>query len=291
LPLPLRWPQNSAGEQDQDQVQMKMARFAAAALLAVVIAVTTFAQAYAAVPEYSVVIVRTYPHDPQAFTEGLIYKDGFLYESTGRNGQSSIRKVMLNTGKVVQHHDLDRQYFGEGIVDWNDRLIGLTWKSETGFVFDLGTLNQLSDFHYPGEGWALTQDGSRLIMSDGTSDVRFLDPDSLSETGRIHVTCDGQAIRNVNELEWVKGEIYANVWLTNLIIRINPQTGKVVGIVDVTDLAKRSGGDKSEKVPNGIAYDKAADRLFMTGKLWPALYQVRLTPRPGNHNLCRSLPQ
>jgi glutamine cyclotransferase len=280
---PDRW------NQVREHGEMKAGRFRTAILVIVVIVATAVVRTHAAVPEYSVAIVKTYQHDPLAFTEGLFFKDGFLFESTGRNGQSSIRKVVLETGEVVQQHDLDPQYFGEGIVNWNDRLIGLTWKNAIGFVYDLGSFNQVSDFHYTGEGWALTQDGSRLIMSDGTSDLRILDPDSLTERGRIHVTCDGQPFKNINELEWVKGEIYANVWLTNLIIRIDPVTGEVVGIADLSDVADLAHADRATDVLNGIAYDAAGDRLFVTGKLWPTLYQITLTRRPDGTDLCRGL--
>ena len=251
-----------------------------ACLLAVLIAAMALGPAQAAVPEYRAVIVKTYPHDPQAFTEGLFYKDGFLYESTGREGHSSIRRTVLETGKVTQQHSLDPRYFGEGIVNWQDKLIELTWKSEVGFVYDLATFRQRFDFHYAGEGWALTQDGSHLIMSDGTSDLRLLDPKTLRESGRIHVTCDGRPVQRINELEWVKGEIYANVWLTSLMIRINPATGEVAGLVDLTDIAALIHVNSADAVLNGIAYDEAADRLFVTGKLWPSLYQVRLMPKP-----------
>ncbi len=268
---------------------MKIRIFALLALVAFGIGAVAPVLARADVPEYRPVVVKTYPHDPEAFTEGLIYKDGFLYESTGRNGQSSIRKVALNTGKVVRKHDLDSKYFGEGIVNWKDRLIGLTWKDEIGFVYDLASFNQLSDFHYTGEGWALTQDGSHLIMSDGTSDLRILDPETLAETRRVHVTSDGLPIRYINEQKRVKNEVLANVWLTNMIIRIDTATGHVTGIVNLTDLAKSSHGDLSVKVPNGIAYDAAGDRLFVTGKLWPQLYQITLARRPGGKGLCRTL--
>src|ERR1700689_257593 len=188
---------------------------------------------HATVPEYSATVVHRYPHDPQAFTEGLLYHDGFLYESTGRNGQSSIRKVVLRTGAVVQQKALDAGYFGEGIVVWKNRLIQLTWKNQIGFVYDLATFQQRSTFNYPGEGWALTQDGHHLIMSDGSSDLRFLDPDTLNEVSRIHVTCDGRDVHRINELEWVKGEIYANIWVTNFIARIDPATGNIVGLIDL----------------------------------------------------------
>ncbi len=259
-------------------------------LVAIILAATAFVRVQAAVPEYRATIVKTYPHDPHAFTEGLFYKDGFLYESTGQEGTSSVRKTVLETGKIVLQHNIDRRYFGEGIVAWKDKLIELTWKSEIGFVYKLASFKQISDFHYPGEGWALTQDGSHLIMSDGTSDLRVLDPDTMSESGRIHVTCDGRPIQRINELEWIKGEIYANIWLTNLIVRINPSNGKVASIVDLTDLAASIHVDSADGVLNGIAYDAAADRLFVTGKLWPSLYQITLSPQPDGDDLCRSLP-
>jgi glutamine cyclotransferase len=245
--------------------------------------------AQAAVPEYTVTVVKTFPHDPKAFTEGLLYQDGFLYESTGRD--SSIRKVALQTGAVVLQHPIDKQYFGEGIVIWNNRLIELTWKNEIGFIYTADTFKPLSDFHYTGEGWALTRDASHLYMSDGTSDLRILNPNSLAEISRIHVTCDGKPVKNINELEWVKGEIYANIWLTNVIVRIDPASGKVVGLVDLTDLTALAGshGDAID-VPNGIAYDAATNRLFLTGKLWPALYQVTLSSRTEQKNLCAALP-
>jgi glutamine cyclotransferase len=259
-------------------------------LIGLMMVAAWFAPAAAAVPEYTAEVRRTYPHDAGAFTEGLLYHDGYLYESTGLAGQSSIRKVWLATGEVVQQRDIDPQYFGEGIVIWHDRLIELTWKSHIGFVYDLASLRLRSNFHYAGEGWALTQDGRRLIMSDGTSDLRFLDPDSLHETGRIHVTCNGRPIRNINELEWIKGEVYANVWLTNTIIRIDPATGAVVGLIDLSDLPDVTAAHPADNVPNGIAYDPAADRLLITGKLWKWVYQVRLAPRSQAKDLCQGLP-
>ncbi len=261
------------------------------AILSVLVpAVAWLAPAAAAVPEYTEVVVQTYPHDAGAFTEGLLYHDGFLYESTGLAGHSSIRKVRLETGDVVQHRDIDPKYFGEGIVIWQDRLIELTWQNHIGFVYDLATLRLRSDFHYPGEGWALTQDGHRLIMSDGTSDLRFLDPDSLKETGRVHVTCDGRPLRNINELEWIKGQVYANVWLTNVIVRIDPATADVVGLIDLSDLPDATVRRPPDNVLNGIAYDAATDRIFVTGKLWKSVYQIRLVPRPQPNGLCQGLP-
>lgn len=231
----------------------------------------------AGVAEYTYKVVHAYPHDPTAFTEGLFYLDGFLYESTGLEEHSSVRKVKLETGEVVQKHDLPPQYFGEGIVNWKNRLDQLTYKSEVGFVYDLGTFETKSKFEYPGEGWALTTDGKRIIMSDGTAELRFWDPETLKELGRITVTEDGQPLKNVNELEWVKGEIYANVWLTDRIVRIDPNSGKVTGRVDMTGLL-----DPSLRIPNetdvlnGIAYDAKSDRLFVTGKKWPKLFEIQL---------------
>ncbi len=231
----------------------------------------------AATPTYGVDIVHTYPHDPTAFTEGLFYLNGYLYESTGLEQHSTIRKVKLETGEVLQQLDLPPQYFGEGIVNWQSHLISLTWRSEVGFVFDLTTFKRQRQFHYAGEGWALTQDGKQILMSDGTPQIRFINPQTLKETGRITVTLDGKPIRNVNELEWVKGEIYANVWQTDWILRIDPHDGRVVGLINLAGLLK-----PSDRIPgqtdvlNGIAYDTKGDRLFVTGKNWPKLYEIRL---------------
>lgn len=255
-----------------------------------ILAVMAVVPAKAAVPEYSASVVKTYPHDPQAFTEGLLYHNGFLYESTGREGQSSIRKVQLETGAILMRHDIDKKYFGEGIVIWRNRLLELTWKSQIGFIYDVDTFKPLGDFHYQGEGWALTRDDLHLYMSDGTSDIRVLDPDTLAEKSRIHVTCDGRSIKNINELEWVKGQIYADIWLTNLMALIDPATGDITGLVDMTDLRMRAAQTQAVDVVNGIAYDAATDRLFVTGKLWPILYQVTLARRTDGKDLCSTLP-
>jgi glutaminyl-peptide cyclotransferase len=238
-----------------------------------------FGVAQAAVPIYKVEVVKTYPHDPGAFTEGLFYLNGYFYESTGLEQHSSIRKVEIETGKVLQKVDIPPQYFGEGIVNWGNRIVSLTWKNQLGFVFDLRTLKLRREFHYEGEGWALTQDGRRIIMSDGTPELRFLDPDTLVETGRLSVTLEGKPVRNVNELEWVRGEIFANVWETNWIIRIDPSSGHVKGLIDLRGLRDSSEGVTGiDSVLNGIAYDAKNDRLFVTGKNWSKIYEISIQP-------------
>jgi glutamine cyclotransferase len=233
------------------------------------------------IPEYTYEVVHTYAHDPLAFTQGLVYADGFLYEGTGLEEQSSIRKVALETGDVLQKRDLPGQYFGEGIVIWKDRLIEITWKSQVGFIYDLNTFGPEGGFEYPGEGWGLTQDGNHIIMSDGTAELRFWNPDTLKETGRVTVTDEGEPVRELNELEWVKGEIYANVWQTNRIARINPDSGKVVGWIDLTGLLSPADQNSQTDVLNGIAYDAKGDRLFVTGKRWPKLFEIRLIKKSG----------
>ena len=231
----------------------------------------------AAIPIYDFEIVHTYPHDTSAFTEGLFYLNGFLYESTGLEQHSSIRKVRIETGEVLQKIDIPPQYFGEGIVDWQGHLISLTWKSHKGFVFNLRTFALQRQFEYPGEGWALTRNDKQLIMSDGTPELRFLDPKTLAQTGRIQVTFEGTPMSNVNELEWVKGEIYANKWQTNWIVRIDPSNGHVVGLINLTGLLSPSDIVPGQTdVLNGIAYDAKNDRLFVTGKNWPKLFEIRL---------------
>ncbi|WP_419317966.1 glutaminyl-peptide cyclotransferase [Caulobacter sp. ErkDOM-E] len=250
-------------------------------VLAALLAVCTAGPAWAGAPlRYGYEVVKAYPHDPGAFTQGLLWRDGFLYESTGLHGRSSVRKVTLETGVPEQERLIDSRYFGEGIVDWKDRLISLTWQGEMGFIFDLGSFERIGEFSYPGEGWALTRDETRIIMSDGTAFLRFLDPDTLKETGRIQVMDDGRPVDNLNELEWVKGEVLANIWQTDRIARIDPATGRVTGWIDLAGLlgeADRAG--RQVDVLNGIAYDPAADRLFVTGKLWPRLFEIKLTPK------------
>ena len=232
-----------------------------------------------AVPEYTYQIVHTYAHDPMAFTQGLVYLNGVLYEGTGLEQQSSIRKVKLETGEVLQKRDVPGEYFGEGIVIWKDRLIELTWKAEKGFIYDLASFAPKGEFQYSGEGWGLTTDGKRIIMSDGSSALRFWDPETLRETDRIVVTDDGRPVPELNELEWVKGEIYANVWQTERIARIDPKTGHVVGWIDCTGLLTPQDRTELTDVLNGIAYDAKGDRLFVTGKRWPKLFEIRLVKK------------
>ncbi len=246
--------------------------------VAILLALT--APARAAPPEYGYRVVHTYPHDKTAFTEGLFYLDGYLYEGTGEPGRSFVRKETLETGKVVQSTAIPPELFGEGIVAWKDRLYELTWQTQIGFAYDLKTLKPFAKFTYPGEGWALTHDETRLIMSDGTPDLRFLDPMTLKELGRIKVTDEGRPVSNLNELEYVKGEVYANIWQTNRIARIDPKSGKVVGWIDLTGLlpaAETPPGN--DGVLNGIAYDARRDRLFVTGKMWPRLFEIKLVPK------------
>ena len=239
--------------------------------------------AQAKAPEYGYRVVARFPHDPGAFTEGLLYLDGALYESTGLEGRSSVRKVRLETGQVVQRADLPPQFFGEGITAWDGRLIGLTWKSQMGYVLTLDGFDTLGQFGYPGEGWGLTHDDREVIMSDGTPDIRFLDPKTLVETHRIHVTAQGRPVDQINELEWVEGEIYANIWQTDRIARIDPKTGRVLGWIDLAGLLPKADViPQHTDVLNGIAYDAAHDRLFVTGKRWPHVCEIRLTePRSG----------
>src|SRR5580704_4347035 len=222
-------------------------------------------------------IVHVYPHDPTAFTQGLIYVDGHLYESTGLNGRSSLRMEDLSTGRVLQKYNLPAEYFGEGLTDWGSTLIQLTWQAHKGFVYDRFSFALLRTFSYAGEGWGLTHDDKQLIMSDGTSYLRFLDPKSFRETRRIHVTTEnGQEIPDLNELEYVRGEIYANIWHSDRIARISPKTGKLLGWIDLTGLRDSSTTANPDAVLNGIAYDAKENRLFVTGKLWPKLYEIKV---------------
>jgi glutamine cyclotransferase len=223
-------------------------------------------------------VVKVYPHDPNAFTQGLQFVDGVLYEGTGLNGRSSIRKVKLETGEVLQKRDVPAQHFGEGIAVWKNDLIELTWQSQVALVYDRETFQQRRTFTYSGEGWGLTHDGVNLIMSDGTDYLRFLDPATFEVRRRARVMVGDTPLRNLNELEYVKGEVLANIWTTDYIARIAPATGKVLGYIDLRGLLTAS-ERPSDGVLNGIAYDAQRDRLFVTGKLWPKLFEIRLTTR------------
>ena len=229
------------------------------------------------VPVYGFEVVRRYPHDPGAFTQGLAFRNGELLESTG-NYPSSVRRVRLSDGALLQRRELDSAYFGEGLTTFGDRVLTLTWKGGKGFVWSLDDLEPLAEFAYAGEGWGLTHDTERLILSDGTPTLRFLDPQTLTETGRVPVTLRGQPLARLNELEWVDGQVLANVWQTDVIVRIDPTTGRVNGIIDLTELMPdRSDLDPTDAVLNGIAWDADGRRLFVTGKNWPTLFEIRLT--------------
>ncbi len=235
----------------------------------------TIPPAASAAPVYTYHVVRTYPHDRDAFTQGLQYLDGFFYEGTGLNGRSSIRKVRIETGEVVQRRDVPNQYFGEGITVFGSELFELTWQSGAALVYDARTFMPTRMLSYAGEGWGLTSDGTNLVMSDGTASLRFLDPKSFAERRRITVIDGRTPIPQLNELEFVNGEIFANVWMTDYVVRIAPATGRVVGWIDLGGLLsprERAGAD----VLNGIAYDRTSDRLFVTGKLWPKVFEIRL---------------
>jgi len=225
------------------------------------------------VPVYGVTVAATYPHDAAAFTEGLFFQDGSLYESTGEIGESGFRQTDLASGRVLRSYDLSAPYFGEGIVPWKDKLYQLTWQDHKGFIYGLKDFAAIGDFSYAGEGWGATHNDRAIIMSDGTSTLRFLDPDSLQTISTLKVTAGGCPGAKLNELEWVDGQIYANIWQTSLIARIDPKTGTVTSFLDIGALGPRDRG--VDDVANGIAYDAAQKRLFVTGKRWPQLYQVR----------------
>ena len=228
------------------------------------------------VPVYGYRIVNSYPHDPEAFTQGLVYEDGFMYEGTGLHGRSSLRKVELETGRILQNYHLPNQYFGEGLTIHGDKITQLTWRSNVGFVYDKEKFSLVKKFSYTTEGWGITDDGKYLIMSDGSDTLYFLDPITHKELNRIKVTYEGRPVTRLNELEYVNGEIFANIWLTDIIARISPESGKVMGWIDLRGLADDFGSRRSDQVLNGIAYDDKADRLFVTGKLWPRIYEIKL---------------
>lgn len=251
-----------------------------ATLVAACLAGVTTCRAQKGPPTYGYRIVHTYPHDPRAFTQGLIYLGGYLYESTGLQGQSTLRKVDLPSGRVLQRRALSPDIFGEGLTNWKDTLVQLTWKAGTAFVYDRATFRLLRTFHYSGEGWGLTEDGADLILSDGSSVLRWLDPQSFQEVRRVTVTDGGVEVHDLNELEYIDGRIYANVWHTDLIAVISPASGQVRGWIDLSGLRPGSTTGDSDAVLNGIAFDAARHRLFVTGKLWPQLFEIQLERKP-----------
>lgn len=241
----------------------------------------------AKIPEYTYQIVKTYPHDRAAFTQGLIFHNGFLYEGTGGsrargdNFYSSLRKVEPETGKVLQKFDLADPYFGEGITILNDKIYQITWHEGTAFVYDLNDFKLLREFRYSGEGWGLTDDGANLIMSDGTHVIRFVNPENFETVRTIIVFNEkGKPLMNINELEFIKGEIWANVWQEGKIVRIDPANGKLLGIINLEKLTdEQMDKDEDADVLNGIAYDEAADRIFITGKKWRNLFEIKIVPK------------
>jgi len=270
------------------------------------------------VVHYRYKVIESYPHDRQAFTQGLVYENGLVYEGTGLRGQCAIVAWDLKTGKIIRRLRLPERYFGEGIAILGDRLIQLTWKSNTGFVYKRDTFTLIGQFDYPTQGWGITHDGKRLILSDGTAILRFLDPNTYAQTGRLEVRDRGRLVRGINELEFIPaaqasggpeapedgdqacpepaeqdgrdaetpraedatGSIYANVWPTSRIVIIDPKTGRVTGWLNLTGLYPPADESRANDVLNGIAYLPESRRLLVTGKFWPKLYEIELSPRP-----------
>ena len=229
---------------------------------------------------YTYTVVNAWPHDPSAFTQGLVFYAGNLLESTGLTGESTLRAVELSTGRVQKRISLSSEYFGEGLAVIGTRAYQITWQNHQGFIYDARTFQREGEFTYDGEGWGLTSDGRWLILSDGTDQIRFLDPITFQIVRAIHVTAAGAPIVRINELEWIKGEIFANVWMTNAIVRIDPSTGAVRGIIDFSGLLPSDQRKPGTDVLNGIAYDSIGDRLLVTGKRWPKIFEVRLIEKP-----------
>lgn len=227
-----------------------------------------------AAPLFKVRIVRKYPHDPEAFTQGLLFANGFLYESTGLRGNSSLRQVELETGRIVKKYDLPSRYFGEGLTLWGGSLIQLTWTSGKGFIYNMRSFSVEREFSYSGQGWGLTNDGKSLIMSNGTAELIFLDPVTMARQHSLPVLDSGRPVCSLNELEYIKGEIFANIWQKDFVARISPKTGLVTGWIDMSDLRRELPSASNAEVLNGIAYDAQKNRIFVTGKLWPLLFQI-----------------
>jgi glutaminyl-peptide cyclotransferase len=230
-------------------------------------------------PEYTFKIVRSFPHDPTAFTQGLAYRDGFLYEGTGLKGRSSLRKVSLEAGEIIQQIELAPGFFGEGIALLKNEVVQLTWQSQTGFVYRLSDFQLVHQFSYSGEGWGLATDGREIFMSDGTAEIRVLDPSTLAEKRRFTVHDGDTRVKELNELEIVEGELFANVWQTDRIARVSPQSGEVIGWIDLKGLLSPIYRLEPGAVLNGIAYDSQRKRLFVTGKLWPKVFEIQLVPK------------
>jgi glutamine cyclotransferase len=271
----------ASGPAAKTRVNPSRLLFGAGAIVALLLAFLA-ARAYLArpAPWPDFEVVNVYPHDADAYTQGLLFRDGYLYESAGRYGLSSLRRVDLQTGAVQQSLSMDSAYFAEGLTDWGDELVQLTWRSNVGFVYDRETFELRREFPYAGEGWGLARTDDELIMSDGTADLRFLDPETLLENRRLRVVDGARAVAGLNELEFVGGQILANIWQTDEIVRIDPRTGHLTGRVDLTGLLSLAERRGEEDVLNGIAYDAATDRLFVTGKLWPKLFEIRLRDLP-----------
>ncbi|WP_297804413.1 glutaminyl-peptide cyclotransferase [uncultured Brevundimonas sp.] len=250
-----------------------------AGLFSPALAVSGQEAAKAMPPVYDYEVVATYPHDRAAFTQGLVIRDGVLLESTGR-GLSTVRRVRLEDGVVLDRKILPSQHFGEGLTELNGRIYSITWQTQTGFIWNKDDLSPIGQFTYEGEGWGLTTDGQRLILSDGTPKLRFFDPETLTETGSVDVTLAGRPLNQLNELEWIDGEVWANVWQSDFIVRINPADGVVSGIIDLRGLLPAGSiRNPLDDVLNGIAWDEASRRLFVTGKNWPALYEITVQRR------------
>ena len=229
-------------------------------------------------PVFTYKIINTYPHDHQAFTQGLVFNDGIMYEGTGLKGQSTLRRIKLETGEVLKFRKLLEEFFGEGITVYGNKIIQLTWQSHIGFIYDKDSFKLLKTFQYPTEGWGITHDGKQLIMSDGSANLYFINPETFKETRRIEERDQNNLVTRLKELEYIRGEIYANLWQTNRIAKIDQQTGRVTGWINLDGLSPFNGRNERTRVLNGIAYDAKNNRLFVTGKLWPHLFEIKLVP-------------